>query len=154
VIQCATCVKFFFHPGCVFKHKVYNKQNELVKCDGPFKELKNESIKDEMKKTPVAGSSRERVRSTGSIGVRNSAGAESISGSTMDSKIDAICKMIKEIKNEMVGKQLIKKVITEAVEEEMDRVRTEIQTWKEAELESMIRRRRATAMRCPINKKQ
>jgi len=128
VLQCTTCVKFFFHPGCVFKHKVYNKQNELVKCEGPFKELKSESIKEEMRKTPVAGSSRERIGSTGSSGVRISA----------DCKIDAICKMIREIKNEMVGKQLIREVITEAVEEEMDRVRTEIQTWKEAELESMI----------------
>lgn len=46
--------------------------------------------------------------------------------------------MIKEIKNEMIGKDLIKKAITEAIGEEMDRVRTEIQTLKEAELESLV----------------
>lgn len=41
----------------------------------------------------------------------------------MDSKINAIYRMIREIKNEMVGKNLIKQAITEAVDEEMDRVR-------------------------------
>jgi len=91
-----------------------------VKCEGPFKELKGESNRDEMRKTPAAGSSRERVGSTGSSGVRISAGAEGISGSTMDCRIDAIYKMIREIKNEMVGKQLIREAITEAVGEEMD----------------------------------
>jgi len=138
VIQCTACVKFFFHPGCVCKHKVYNRQNELVKCEGPFKELRSESNKEEMRKTPVAGGSRERIGSTGSSGAKTSAGAEGISGGTTDCKIDAIYKMIREIKSEMVGKQLIRQAITEAVEEEMDRVRVEIQTWKEAELESMV----------------
>lgn len=56
----------------------------------------------------------------------------------MDSKIEAIYKMIKEIKNEMIGKDLIKKIIMEAIDEELDRVRQEIQTWKEAELESLV----------------
>lgn len=49
-----------------------------------------------------------------------------------------IHKMMKEIKNEMIRKDLFKIVITEAIDEEMDRVRQEIQTWKEAELESLV----------------
>lgn len=39
----------------------------------------------------------------------------------------------------MLGKDLIKKVITEGIDEEMDRIRVEIQNWKEAELESVVR---------------
>lgn len=45
---------------------------------------------------------------------------------------------MKEIKDEMIGKDLIKIVITEAIDKEMDRVRQEIQIWKEAELESLV----------------
>lgn len=38
----------------------------------------------------------------------------------------------------MIGKIFLKRVIQEAVKEEMDRVRVEIQTWREAEIEQII----------------
>lgn len=38
----------------------------------------------------------------------------------------------------MVGKELIRGIITEAIDEEMDRIRYELQQWKSAELESLI----------------
>jgi len=56
----------------------------------------------------------------------------------MEDKIEVIYKMIKEIKDEMIGKNLIKRTITEAVNEEMDRIRQEIQSWKEEELKSLV----------------
>lgn len=61
VVQCKSCVKSFFHPGCAFKHKIY-KGNEIVKCEGPFKQIVLEDVKAEMKKT---GISRERMGSIG-----------------------------------------------------------------------------------------
>ncbi|EFN63188.1 hypothetical protein EAG_04369 [Camponotus floridanus] len=67
VQQCTTCTKAFFHPGCIFRHKIL-KRDELVKCEGPFKEIENESDKVEMRKTPTV--SRERLGSTGSTGSR------------------------------------------------------------------------------------
>lgn len=108
-------------------HKKY-EGTELVPCKGKTEIF---TVKSNTNVSDGAGvSDRERKTS-------NSEGGRA-SGSTMDSKIEVIYKMIKEIKNEMVGKDLIKKVITEAIEEEMDRVRQEIQTWKEAELESLV----------------
>jgi len=56
----------------------------------------------------------------------------------MKDKIETIYKMIKEIKDEMVEKDLIKRAITEAVNEEMNRTRQEIQSWKEDELKSLV----------------
>jgi len=126
VVKCVPCDKLF-HPGCAKLHKAYNKEDELVLCKG---------------KTEVftLKSSASDSGSGGSSGERKIADAEGgrASGSTMDSKIDAIYRMIREIKNEMVGKNLIKQAITEAVDEEMDRVRQEIQTWKEAELKTIL----------------
>jgi len=128
VHKCVPCDKLF-HPSCVKLHKIYNTANELVPCKGKTeiyvtKSSVNENI------SVAGGSSRERKVS--------STEDNRTSGRTMEDKIEAIYKMIKEIKNEMIGKDMIKRAITEAVEEEMDRVRVEIQTWKEAELESMV----------------
>lgn len=58
-----------------------------------------------------------------------------ISGSNMEGKIEAIYKMIKGRDGR---KDLIKRAITEAMDEEMNRVRQKIQAWKEAELKSLI----------------
>lgn len=52
-MQCTPCVKLFFHPGCASKHRTC-KENEIVKCEGPFAEIVVESDKTEMKK-PAAG---------------------------------------------------------------------------------------------------
>lgn len=52
----------------------------------------------------------------------------------MDSRIEMIYDVIKYIKNEMVRKDLIKKVI-----KEIDHARREIQHWKEVELGSLVK---------------
>lgn len=116
-----------FHPSCVKLHRKY-EGTELVPCKG---KLDIFVIKSNTNEFDGAGE-RGRERKASNEGGRAAC-------STMDSKIEAIYKMMKEIKDEMIGKDLLKKVITEAIDEEMDRVRTEIQTWKEAELESLVR---------------
>ena len=122
VVKCVPCEKLF-HPSCIKLHKIYNKDNELEQCKG-----KTETF------VLASGSSRERKTSDADAeGSRTTC-------SSMDSKIDAIYKMIREIKNEMVGKDLIRQVITEVVDEEMEKVRHEIRMWKEAELKPMINR--------------
>jgi hypothetical protein len=93
--------------GCVSKHKVYNKQEELVRCDGPFKEIICESDKAEMKKATAVGCSRERVESSGSMGstgaIGNASGTSKQSG--MDSKIDWLVRTVKEMKDEVARKK-------------------------------------------------
>lgn len=52
----------------------------------------------------------------------------------LKNKIDSVYRTIKEIKDEMVGKNIIRQTI----DEEMDRVKLELQNWKKSELELMI----------------
>jgi len=52
VVTCKKCVKLFYHPGCVSKHKIYVKNYEFVPCQGPFEKFMIESDKEaDMKKT-------------------------------------------------------------------------------------------------------
>src|SRR5580765_7532612 len=68
VVACKSCVKLFYHPDCVSKHKIYDINREMVSCPGPFEKFTIESEADMKKATAVAGSSRDRLGSTGSIG--------------------------------------------------------------------------------------
>ncbi|KMQ85478.1 rna-directed dna polymerase from mobile element jockey-like protein, partial [Lasius niger] len=61
---------------------------------------------------------------------RNLLTAESL----LDSKIDNMYKLIKEIKDEIIGKEVIRKVIYE----ELHKVRQEMQLWKTTELKLII----------------
>lgn len=51
VIQCQFCIELFYHPGCVNKHKIYDRNNEVVQCHGPFKKFMINSEYGEVKKT-------------------------------------------------------------------------------------------------------
>lgn len=105
-----------------------NKGTELVPCKEKTEVF---TLKSNTNVSDGAGeSSGERKTSSSEGGLA--------AGHTMASKIETIYKMIKEIKSEMIGKDLIKKVITEAIDEEMDRVRQKIQDWKEVKLESLV----------------
>jgi len=126
VLQCTTCVKFFFHPGCVFKHKTF-KRDELVKCEGPFKEIVNGSVKTEMKKTPT-GSGRERLGSTGSTGSVTTPGVTKQHG--MDAKIDWLVRTVKEMRDEVACKNEIKTMITRIIREELKTFRRELEEVK------------------------
>jgi len=127
VLQCTTCVKSFFHPGCAFKHKVY-KREELVKCEGPFKEITNESDKAEMKKTPTASGGRERAGSTGSTGSVTTSGTNKQHG--MDAKVDWLVRTVKEIRDEVACKNEIKTMITQIIREELETFRRELEEVK------------------------
>lgn len=56
----------------------------------------------------------------------------------LEKKVDKIFGIIKEMKEETVGMNIIRKIIEEAVEEKLDRIRMDIQKWKERELEEII----------------
>jgi len=117
--KCVPCVKLF-HPSCEKIHKVYNSLSELILCKGKIEIVQVNVAKDSSKELQ---SSFERGQA---------------SGSTMDKKIDTLYLLVKEIKNEIVGKNLITNAIKEVIDEEMDRIRQEMQTWKEIELELFI----------------
>lgn len=135
VRQCTTCVKSFYHPGCVFRHKIY-KRDELVKCEGPFKEIVNKSDKVEMRRTPTTArsGSGERLGSAGSTG---SAGAAITSSGInkqqgMDVKIDWLIRTVKEMRDEVACKSEIKTMITQIIREELKTFRRELEEVKKS----------------------
>ncbi|XP_071646044.1 uncharacterized protein [Temnothorax longispinosus] len=124
VVQCRACIKLFFHPGYVIKHKIYNRGNELVKCAGPFNEFSIGIDKVETnKKTPTTSKNgRDRLGSTGSTGsASNTSGSAKSSG--VDVKIEWLVKTIKDMRDEMTCKSEIKKVFTEIVRDELDSIK-------------------------------
>ncbi|EZA56792.1 hypothetical protein X777_03197, partial [Ooceraea biroi] len=89
VTACKRCNKIFLHPGCVCKHKVYNKYNELVACDGPYEKFSVESEKEKDRTPIMSKSGRERLGTAESAGSSDSvAGVKKPSG--IDLKIDWI----------------------------------------------------------------
>ncbi|KYN12392.1 hypothetical protein ALC57_15440 [Trachymyrmex cornetzi] len=111
VVKCGSCVKLFYYPGCVVKYKIYDRNQKLVPCAGPFEEFLLESDQ-EAKRTPtVAGNNRDRTESTGSVGITGL--------SSIDMKIDWLIRTVKEIKNGTACKREIKMMIKEVVREEL-----------------------------------
>lgn len=131
VVRCKTCPELFYHPGCVIKHKVYNKNKELVLCNGPFADF---IIEADMK--TAAGSSGSRLGSAGSGSSRmpNSGDQTSTSsGSSMDDKINWLVRTVKEMRDITACKTEVKRMIKEVVREEMGNIKQELQ-----DLRSMI----------------
>lgn len=116
--KCVPCEKLF-HPSCHKLHKVYNAFNELIPCKGKSEVFTVSVAKDNSKE------------------VSNNESGQ-LYGNNMSGKIDDLYKMIKEIKDDMIGKNLIKNIITEVINEEINRVKQEIMAWKETELELLI----------------
>lgn len=120
VIQCKSCVKLFYHPGCVNKHKIYDKNNEVVQCHGPFEKFVIDNVNSEVNKT--ASSNRDRL---------GSAGRPTASGSTgMDPKIDWMMRTMKEIKDETICKEEIKVIINEIIQLELKNIKEELEEIK------------------------
>lgn len=131
VVTCTICPELFYHPGCVIKHKVYNKSRELVLCNGPFEDF---IIEVDMK--TAAGSSGSRLGSAGSGSSRmpNSGDQTSTSsGSSMDDKINWLVRTVKEMRDVTACKTEVKRMIKEVVREEMGNIKQELQ-----DLRSMI----------------
>lgn len=112
VVTCKSCVKLFYHPGCVSKHKVYDKNREMVSCLGPYEKFIVES--------DILGKSTESVRvgtapssdgvagASGAVGVRM-AGASGAAGESgvvdFNREVDWLIKTVKELKNEQYVKR-------------------------------------------------
>lgn len=137
VIKCKTCPKLFYHPGCVNKHKTYDKNRELVQCNGPFEQFNAEENTTTKSTTPAdtrerrgsnssSGHSRDRLgsnaSSSGSKGTSLSGGA--------DVKIDWLIKTVREMKNDIACKNEVKSIVKEIVKEEMESVKHEIEIIK------------------------
>lgn len=124
VVRCKTCPKLFYHPGCVCKHKVYDKNRELVQCNGPFDKF----VVDESQRTltPGAGNSRDRSGSTGSF-----TGSRGISTTAnIEGKIDWLVKNVKEIKDEVACKNEVRVIIKEIIQEELKGMKIEMEEIK------------------------
>ncbi|XP_029673847.1 uncharacterized protein LOC115241989 [Formica exsecta] len=130
-------IKLFYHPGCVSKHRIDDKNQELVPCSGPFNRFTIESEADMKKASAVAGGGRDRLGSTGSTEsfttpssdvinepVKRISGASG--SSTIDVKIDWLIKIVKEIKDETACKKEIKMMVKEIVREELGNVKQEL----------------------------
>lgn len=125
VVRCKVCPKLFYHPGCVNKHKILDRNRELVQCKGPFETFNAE---EEVPKTgaTIAGSSRERLSSTGST-----TGNRGVSSSVaVDTKIDWLIKTVKAMKDEIACKNEVKKMIQEIVGAELGGVKQQIEELK------------------------
>lgn len=74
-MKCRTCNNLCFHPGCVFKHKIY-KGNEYVKCEKLFDRI----VKENEKKKMDNKSNKETLLDLTSAGISigNSLGSEDI----------------------------------------------------------------------------
>lgn len=119
VVQCKACPKLFYHPGCANKHKVLDRNRDLVQCAGPFVKFSVEETEPMKAVKPTAGGSRDTLSSTGA--------------NMVEIKIDWLVKSIKDMKEEIAYKNEVRNIIQEIVQEEMQGVRREIE-----ELRKMI----------------
>lgn len=110
----------FFHPGCVVKHKIYNNAQELIKCEGPYEEIKVDSEK-EMKKTTLGGNDGEGMRGD----VRGSTSNMS-KLSAADIRMDWLVRTVKEMKEEVACKSDIKVMFRKELEETKKELKNEI----------------------------
>ena len=99
-----------------------------MRCEGPFKEIVNESDKVGMRRTPTTGSGRERLGSTGSKGSMAAAGTSASANKQqgMEVKIDWLIRTVKDMRDEVACKNEIKMMITQIVREEMETFRREL----------------------------
>lgn len=129
-VRCESCTKLFFHPGCISKHRIYNKDHELVKCDGPFKQFESETGKTDVRRNIMIGTHRERLGLTGAAVAVSS--ATSGGPADIDMKIDWIVKSIREMRDELACKKDIKKMIAEIVNEELRNIKEDIEQLRDS----------------------
>lgn len=130
VVQCKKCIKLFYHPGCVSKHRVYDKNSELVACPGPFAKFSIDSDKDkeaDMRKASTSTGLLPRSSgSTGSAGSNSNRTGDASGTMSTDEKINWLVKAVKEIKDDLVIKREIKTMIKEVVREELGNIKQEL----------------------------
>lgn len=120
--------------SCHKLHKVYNAANELV----PYivEKYTAKSVNSIESGATGQESSRKDRKMLESRERKELEGNQTVN--KLDAKIDFVYKLIKEIKNEMVGKEIIRGIIIEIIDEEMDRIRRELQHWRMEELEQRL----------------
>jgi len=119
--KCVTSMENF-HPSCHKLHKVYNSAKELVPCTSKVEIF-----------TAKGGNVYENGKLTIAVNEKNQA-----SGTTMDDRINCIYKLLIEMRKEVISRDYIKQVIAEIVNDEMDKIRAEIQQWKTTTLKTLI----------------
>lgn len=128
--KCIPCEKFF-HPSCCKLHKVYNKVDELIPCNGKVEKYTVKNNNEEENRGERNGSGIESGRMT----------EEQTNAATSEvpdeKKIDSMYRMVEEIKNQILGREVIRR-IREVIDEEVNKIRQEIKNWKGTELESLI----------------
>lgn len=137
VIKCVPCVKLF-HPSCHKQHKVYNTENELVPCNGKMERC---IVKSGMstESDGASSDSNKMVKQTAGEGGRNTKErGGSLSDNVLEDKVNIIYKMMNEIRDETVIKNVIKKTVLEARREEMNKFKQEVINWKVNELEPFV----------------
>lgn len=130
IVACRSCDKLFYHPGCLTRHKIFDRNHELVSCPGPFEKFVAESEADMKKASAGTGSSRDRLGSTGSTGsfTTSSSGnrISGVNGSSIDVKIDWLIKTVKEIKDETACKKEMRIMVKEIVRDELGSIKQEL----------------------------
>jgi len=108
IYKCILCGKMF-HPSCVKFHKVHTKDKELVHS--------KEQVKVHLAK-PSAGRSNKEAKASKSDGCRTM-------DSSVDTKLDELLIIVKELKNEMGEIQQLKQLekTVETIKEEMVKMR-------------------------------
>ncbi|XP_071630104.1 uncharacterized protein [Temnothorax longispinosus] len=127
VIACKSCAKLFFHPGCVSKPKIYDKNRELVSCPGPFEKfiISDGDKADINKAVAAAGKATAPAKMSPAPSSGNKVAAASGTGN-IDRQIDWFVKTVKELKDKAACKKEIKSIIKEIVREEMGGIKQEI----------------------------
>jgi len=67
VVKCKTCAKLFYHPECVNKHKILDKNQEYVPFKDPFDKFLVDGEQDTSMRKALTMAGRDRTSSTGSI---------------------------------------------------------------------------------------
>lgn len=144
IIVCVPCDKGF-HPSCHKLHKIYNAANELVPCKGKMEifTIKGGSIEggngDKKRGSVDTSASGEGGPATLRLSGTERDDLTMHARDNMDNKIENIYKLLKETKDEMMGKEMIRNIIRETLEEEMNKIREQLQQWKTQELEALVR---------------
>jgi len=105
-------------------YKTCNTEKELILCKG---RVDVSVIQLSANVGTAAGGSGREAKASNPESFRATDSMDS-----MDSSIEIFI-IVKEMRNDMIEKELLKKVIAKSVEEKMDKVRQEIQNWKETQ---------------------
>ncbi|XP_077255138.1 uncharacterized protein LOC143893519 [Temnothorax americanus] len=129
VIACKSCAKLFYHPGCVSKHKIYDKNRELVSCPGPFEKFiisDGDKVVDINKAAALTGRTTVLAKMSPAASSGNKVAGTSGAGD-INRKIEMLVRAVKELKDETACKKEIKSMIKVIVREEMEGIKQELE---------------------------